>query len=61
MVNYLLNFIQRIGYGFGFGLGMSFAWKINSIPQSTHNHNIPEYKTHSYIENTNKLLNCSDK
>ena len=61
MVNYLLNFIQRIGYGFGFGLGMSFAWKFNTNLKSTHNYNIPEYKNHSYIENTDKLLNCSDK
>ena len=56
MTNYLLHFIQRIGYGFGFGLGMSFAWKINPIdtPQRW-NFNQPEFKNDQF--NNDKFNN----
>ena len=61
MTNYLLTFIQRIGYGFGFGLGMSFAWKINSMPKSRYDYNITDYKTQPNLEKTNNIFHCNDK
>ena len=53
MTNYLLHFIQRIGYGFGFGLGMSFAWRCNPIDTPPRwNFNQPEFKNDEF--NTDK-------
>ena len=48
MTNYLLHFIQRIGYGFGFGLGMSVAWQFNPIYRSPWNFNTQEFKNEKY-------------
>ena len=56
MMNYLLHFIQRIGYGFGFGLGMSFAWRCNPIDTPPRwNFNPPEFKNDEF--NNDKFNN----